>query len=55
MIDKIIEFFLAGIITPIVYFLYAIGVILLTIIIGLPLGIGIYLINMIVNNIFGEL
>jgi hypothetical protein len=53
MIDKIVEFIVAGILTPILYFLYAIGVVLFTVILGLPIGIGIYLINMIVNNIFG--
>jgi hypothetical protein len=53
MIDKIIEFIAAGIVTPIIYLLYAIGIILLTVVFGLPIGIGIYFINMIINNVFG--
>ena len=55
MIDKITEFVAAGIVTPIIYALYAVGIILMTVVIGLPIGIGIHIINMIVNNIFGVL
>jgi hypothetical protein len=52
MLQKIIEFIYFGIITPVVYVLYCIGVILLVFAFGLPFGIAIHLIQMAVSNIF---
>jgi hypothetical protein len=53
MNNKIIEFLSAGLIAPVIYFLFALSVILTTFLIGLPIGIGIYLIDMAIKNIFG--
>jgi hypothetical protein len=53
MNTKLIEFLSSGLLTPVVYFIFAISVILITFFIGLPIGIGIYLIDMAIKNIFG--
>ena len=52
MIKKIFEFILAGILTPIIYLFYVIGIILIVFVIGLPFGMAVYLINLAVSFIF---
>lgn len=53
MIKKIFEFILAGILTPFIYLLYVIGIILIVFVIGLPFGMAFYLINLAISFIFG--
>lgn len=53
MREKIIEFLSVGLLTPIIYSLFSISIILATFIFGLPIGIGIYLIDLAVKSIFG--
>jgi hypothetical protein len=53
MNNKLIEFLSVGLITPVMYVIFALSVILTTFLIGLPIGIGIYLIDMAIKNIFG--
>ena len=52
MIKKIFEFILAGILTPIIYLFYVIGIILIVFVIGLPFGMAFYLINLAISFIF---
>jgi hypothetical protein len=49
---KFFEFIGFGISTPIVYALFSIAIILSTFLVGLPIGIGIHLIQMAINWIF---
>jgi len=51
--NKVSEFITMGILTPFVYAFYALVVILFTFILGLPVAIGIYLINLFMGFIFG--
>ena len=53
MFKKIFEFLFAGILTPIIYLLYTVGIILIVFLIGLPFGIAFYLINIAISFIFG--
>ena len=53
MLNKIFEFLLAGIITPVIYLLYVIGIVLIVFALGLPFGIAFYLINLAISFIFG--
>lgn len=53
MIKKIFEFILVGILTPFIYLLYVIGIILIVFVIGLPFGMAFYLINLAISFIFG--
>lgn len=53
MRDKLIEFLSAGLLTPILYLIYALSVILTTFVLGLPIAIGIYLIDLAIKNMFG--
>lgn len=53
MLNKIFEFFIIGILTPIFYAIYAISAILTVFLLGVPIGIAIYLIDLIVKHIFG--
>lgn len=53
MRDKLIEFLSVGLLTPIIYLLFALSVILTTFVLGLPVAIGIYLIDLAIKNIFG--
>lgn len=49
--QKILEFIYIGVITPFVYALYVIFAVLITFSLGLPIAIGIYLIQMFINFI----
>lgn len=51
--NKFFEFLSIGIITPIMYIMYMIFTILFTFVLGLPIAIGIYLIKLAMNLIFG--
>lgn len=53
MRDKLIEFLSAGLLTPILYLIFALSVILTTFVLGLPIAIGIYLIDLAIKNMFG--
>lgn len=53
MRDKLIEFLSVGLLTPIIYLLFALSVILTTFVLGLPIAIGIYFVNLAIKNIFG--
>lgn len=50
--QKFFEFLSFGIITPFIYLIYSAIVIALTFLIGLPLAIGIYFIEMFINFLF---
>ena len=50
--QKFFEFLWVGIVTPFAYLFYAVIVITLTFILGLPLAIGIYFIQMFINFLF---
>ncbi len=50
--DKFIEFISMGIFTPVVYVIYAVFTVLFTFLMGLPIAIGIYLIQMALNWLF---
>lgn len=54
MFERFLEFIYVGIITPILYVLYSIGVILLVFIFGLPIGIGFHLIQIAISQIFPQ-
>ena len=47
--DKFIEFISMGIFTPVVYLVYAVFAILFIFLMGLPIAIGIHLIQMALN------
>ncbi len=51
--NKFFEFLSIGIITPIMYIIYMIFTILFTFVLDLPVAIGIYLIKLAMNLIFG--
>jgi len=51
--NKFFEFISIGIATPIIYIIYSLATILFTFIIGLPIAIGIYLIKLAMDFIFG--
>lgn len=53
MLNKIFEFFTIGILTPIFYVIYAIATIISVFLLGVPVGIAFYLIELTVKNIFG--
>jgi len=50
--DRFIEFILYSIITPVLYVIYSMFVILFTFALGLPIAIGIYFIQMFIRWIF---
>jgi len=50
--QKFFEFLSMGIVTPFAYLVYAVVVIALTFLLGLPLAIGIYFIQMFINFLF---
>ena len=50
--QKFIEFISMGLFTPIAYLIYALFTILFTFMIGLPIAIGIYFIEMAMNFLF---
>jgi hypothetical protein len=50
--DKFFEFISIGIMTPVFYVIYSIFAIIFTFALGLPVAIGIYLIQMFINWIF---
>lgn len=52
MKTKLFESILTAIITPILYVMYAIAVILLTFVFGLPIAIGVYIIDITMKMIF---
>ena len=54
MFDKFLEFIYVGIITPILYLFYSITTILLVFVLGLPIVIGFYLIQLAISYIFGN-
>jgi hypothetical protein len=51
--NKFFEFLSIGIVTPIFYIIYAIATILSVFILGFPIAIGIYLIKLAMDIIFG--
>jgi hypothetical protein len=50
--NKFFEFLSMGIITPIFYLIYSLFAIIFTFALGLPIAIGIYFIQMVMNWIF---
>jgi hypothetical protein len=54
MFDKFLEFIYMGIVTPILYLFYSIVTILLVFMLGLPIVIGFYLIQLAISYIFGN-
>lgn len=54
MLDKFLEFIYMGIVTPILYLFYSVATILLVFVLGLPIVIGFYLIQLAVSYIFGN-
>jgi hypothetical protein len=54
MFDKFLEFIYMGVVTPILYLFYSIVTILLVFVLGLPIAIGFYLIQLAVSHIFGN-
>jgi hypothetical protein len=52
--NKFFEFLSIGIVTPILYVMYAVMIILFTFILGLPFAVGIYLIQMAMGFIFSN-
>lgn len=54
MLDKFLEFIYMGIVTPILYLFYSVATILLVFVLGLPIVIGFYLIQLAVSHIFGN-
>jgi hypothetical protein len=52
MKNKLFESILTAIMTPILYVIYAISVILLTFVFGLPIAIGVYIIDITMKIIF---
>ncbi len=52
-INKFFEFLSIGIVTPIIYVFYSVVTIMFTFILGLPIAIGIYLIKLAMDLIFG--
>ena len=55
MFDKFLEFIYTGVITPVLYLFYSIATILLVFVLGLPVVIGFYLIQLAISYIFGNL
>lgn len=53
--NKFFEFLSIGIVTPILYIIYAVVTILFTFILGLPFAIGIYLIKLAMDFLIGGL
>lgn len=53
MLNKIFEFFIIGILTPIFYAIYAITAVISVFLLGVPIGIAVYLIDLTVKQIFG--
>lgn len=53
MLDKIFEFIGIGIITPILYAIYFLIVVISTFIFALPIGVGIYMIDLTIKRFFG--
>lgn len=54
MFDKFLEFIYMGIVTPVLYLFYSVATILLVFVLGLPIVIGFYLIQLAVSYIFGN-
>ena len=54
MLDKFLEFIYMGIVTPVLYLFYSVATILLVFVLGLPIVIGFYLIQLAVSYIFGN-
>lgn len=52
LMDKFFEFLAIGLITPIIYIFYSLVVILFTFILGLPIAVGIYLIQLAMDLLF---
>jgi len=52
MFDKFLEFIYVGILTPILYIFYSVATILLVFVLGLPIVMGFYLIQLAVSYIF---
>jgi hypothetical protein len=50
--DKFFEFLSIGVMTPVMYLIYAFFIIIFTFALGLPIAIGIYFIQMFINWIF---
>lgn len=53
--NKFFEFIAIGIMTPIVYVIYAVFTILFTFVLGFPIAIGIYLIKLAMDFLLGGL
>jgi len=53
MLNKFFEFIGVGIITPIIYLVYAITAIISVFLLGVPIGIAFYFIDLVVKQIFG--
>lgn len=53
--NKFFEFLSIGIVTPILYVIYAVATILFTFILGLPVAVGIYLIKLAMDFLLGGL
>lgn len=51
--NKVTEFIAIGIVTPFIYIFYSLIVILFTFILGFPFAIGIYLIKLAIDTLFG--
>lgn len=52
-VNKVSEFIAMGIVTPFIYVFYSLIVILFTFILGFPFAIGIYLIKLAMDLLFG--
>jgi hypothetical protein len=50
--DKFFEFLYMGVVTPILYLIYVIFMVIFTVALGFPIAIGIYFIQMFINWIF---
>ena len=53
MLNKIFEFIGVGIVTPIIYLVYAIAAMISVFLIGVPIGIAVYFIDLVLKQIFG--
>jgi len=53
MLNKIFEFIGVGILTPILYTMYFLMVVIATFIFALPIGVGIYIIDLTIKRFFG--
>ncbi len=51
-INKFFEFLAIGIVTPIIYIIYSLFVIVFTFILGFPVAVGIYLIKLAMDFLF---